>query len=54
MLVGVGGNNGTTFSASLMANKLHADFSAGKPEGVDMSWRSREKVHTPDYLGSMT
>jgi hypothetical protein len=33
MLVGLGGNNGTTLSAALKSNQLHAEFLAGKPEG---------------------
>lgn len=54
MLVGLGGNNGTTFTAALLSNRLHQDFLAGKTEGVDMKWRTREGVRTPDYYGSMT
>lgn len=54
MLVGLGGNNGTTFTAALTSNRLHADFLAGKPEGQDMTWRTRDGDHVPNYYGSMT
>lgn len=42
MIVGWGGNNGTTVTAGILANKL----------GV--TWRTKSGVHTPDYLGSLT
>jgi myo-inositol-1-phosphate synthase len=54
MLVGYGGNNGTTFNAALISNKLHAKFLKGEPDGVDFSWRTREATKTPNFYGSMT
>ena len=42
MLVGLGGNNGSTLVASLLAHK----------HGV--SWESKNGVHTPNYFGSFT
>jgi len=42
MLVGWGGNNGTTVTAALLAHKL----------GV--TWRSRTGEHKPDFFGSVT
>mgnify|MGYP001094797800 CR=1 FL=1 len=42
MIVGWGGNNGTTVTAGILANKL----------GV--SWTTKSGVQTPDYIGSMT
>lgn len=42
MLVGWGGNNGTTVTASLLAHKR------------GLTWRSKEGVHKPDFLGSVT
>ncbi|CAG5126613.1 unnamed protein product [Candidula unifasciata] len=42
MLVGWGGNNGTTVTAAVLANKM------------GMSWNTKEGVHTADYLGSIT
>lgn len=42
MLVGWGGNNGSTLTAGILANKL------------GISWRTKEGVHHPDYLGSLT
>lgn len=42
MLVGWGGNNGSTITASLAAHKY----------GV--TWRDKEGIHSPDFLGSMT
>ena len=42
MLVGLGGNNGTTVAAGLIANK----------EGI--SWRTRKGVQEPNYFGSIT
>lgn len=41
MLVGWGGNNGTTLSATILANKHN------------ISWSTREGVQTPNYLGSL-
>eukprot|EP01006_Ploeotia_vitrea_P050431 TRINITY_DN67461_c1_g1_i1.p1 TRINITY_DN67461_c1_g1~~TRINITY_DN67461_c1_g1_i1.p1 ORF type:complete len:525 (-),score=76.24 TRINITY_DN67461_c1_g1_i1:2104-3678(-) len=42
MLVGLGGNNGSTFAATVAANKHN------------ITWRSRIGHHTPDYFGSIT
>ena len=42
MLVGWGGNNGSTLTAAVMANR----------EGV--TWRTKEGVQHPNYVGSMT
>ena len=42
MLVGWGGNNGTTVTAAVMANK----------EGI--SWNTKEGERIPDYFGSLT
>eukprot|EP01064_Diplonema_japonicum_P020588 TRINITY_DN30197_c0_g1_i1.p1 TRINITY_DN30197_c0_g1~~TRINITY_DN30197_c0_g1_i1.p1 ORF type:complete len:514 (+),score=173.55 TRINITY_DN30197_c0_g1_i1:49-1590(+) len=42
MLVGLGGNNGTTVAAGIIANK----------EGI--SWRTRRGVQNPNYFGSIT
>uniref|UniRef100_J3N247 Inositol-3-phosphate synthase 1 n=1 Tax=Oryza brachyantha TaxID=4533 RepID=J3N247_ORYBR len=42
MLVGWGGNNGTTLTAGVIANR----------EGV--SWATKEKVHKANYFGSLT
>merc|ERR1711871_194301 len=42
MLVGLGGNNGSTMAASLVAHKL----------GVQ--WETKSGVRTPDFLGSLT
>ena len=42
MLVGWGGNNGSTITASLMAHRHQ------------VAWQDKEKVHTPDFLGSLT
>lgn len=41
MLVGWGGNNGTTLSATILANKHN------------ISWSTREGTQTPNYLGSL-
>lgn len=41
MLVGLGGNNGTTLAASILANKHN------------ISWSTRDGVQTPNYLGSL-
>jgi len=42
MLVGWGGNNGSTVTASVIANRER------------MSWRTRQGVHYADYFGSVT
>ncbi|RLN19642.1 inositol-3-phosphate synthase-like [Panicum miliaceum] len=42
MLVGWGGNNGTTLTAGVIANR----------EGI--SWETKEKVHKANYFGSLT
>lgn len=42
MLVGWGGNNGSTVTAGIIANR----------EGI--TWRTKEGVQTPDYFGSVT
>eukprot|EP00761_Pharyngomonas_kirbyi_P011100 gb/GECH01011124.1/.p1 GENE.gb/GECH01011124.1/~~gb/GECH01011124.1/.p1 ORF type:complete len:510 (+),score=129.50 gb/GECH01011124.1/:1-1530(+) len=42
MLVGWGGNNGSTVTAGVIANR----------EGI--TWRTKEGVQTPDYFGSVT
>eukprot|EP00842_Homolaphlyctis_polyrhiza_P000910 jgi/Hompol1/181/HPOL_002446-RA len=42
MLVGWGGNNGSTLTASILANR----------EGI--SWRTKEGVQHPNYYGSLT
>jgi myo-inositol-1-phosphate synthase len=42
MLVGWGGNNGTTVTAALLAHKLGT------------TWRSKSGVHSADYFGSVT
>ena len=42
MLVGLGGNNGSTFVASLLAHKH------------EISWESKNGVHTPNYFGSFS
>jgi myo-inositol-1-phosphate synthase len=41
MLVGWGGNNGTTLSATLLANQNN------------ISWSTRDGTQTPNYLGSL-
>ena len=41
MLVGLGGNNGTTVAAMIMANKL------------GLNWRTREGMQTSNYFGSI-
>lgn len=41
MLVGWGGNNGTTLTATWLANKHN------------ISWHTREGVQTPNYIGSL-
>jgi len=42
MLVGWGGNNGSTITAGILANKL------------GLSWHTKEGVHKADFLGSLT
>jgi len=42
MIVGLGGNNGTTFVAGITANR----------EGI--SWKTSKGVRTPNYYGSLT
>eukprot|EP01138_Halocafeteria_seosinensis_P013250 gb/GECG01013532.1/.p1 GENE.gb/GECG01013532.1/~~gb/GECG01013532.1/.p1 ORF type:complete len:570 (+),score=88.65 gb/GECG01013532.1/:1-1710(+) len=42
MIVGLGGNNGTTFTASILANRKNIE------------WRDRHGVRKPNYLGSVT
>jgi len=42
MIAGLGGNNGTTVAASIIANKL------------GISWNTKEGKRNPDYLGSVT
>ncbi|WFD00453.1 inositol-3-phosphate synthase [Malassezia yamatoensis] len=41
MLVGLGGNNGTTITATILANRHQ------------MQWRNKEGVQTPNYYGSL-
>jgi len=42
MLVGWGGNNGSTVTAGVLANRH------------DITWRTREGIKKPNYLGSLT
>mmetsp|Transcript_11362 Transcript_11362/g.16784 ORF Transcript_11362/g.16784 Transcript_11362/m.16784 type:complete len:519 (-) Transcript_11362:1351-2907(-) len=42
LLVGWGGNNGSTLTAGILANKLN------------VTWHTKEGLRRPDYLGSMT
>lgn len=42
MLVGLGGNNGTTVAAGLMANRHH------------ITWNTKEGVQKPNFWGSLT
>jgi len=42
MIVGWGGNNGTTVTAGILANKLN------------IKWRTKSGEQTPDYFGSLT
>lgn len=42
MLVGLGGNNGSTVTAAILANKHQ------------MSWRTKEGIQNANYLGSIT
>lgn len=41
MLVGLGGNNGTTLTATVLANRHN------------VSWGTRDGIQTPNYLGSL-
>jgi myo-inositol-1-phosphate synthase len=42
MLVGLGGNNGTTFTAGIMANRK------------GLTWQTKEREVKSNYLGSLT
>lgn len=42
MIVGIGGNNGSTLVGSVLANKHH------------LTWTTKEGVQTPNYFGSVT
>ncbi len=42
MLVGLGGNNGTTVTAGILANKHN------------ITWHTKEGLQTPNYFGSIT
>ena len=42
MLVGLGGNNGTTVTGGIIANRLK------------LEWETKERKHTADYYGSLT
>jgi len=42
MLVGLGGNNGSTFTAGILANKLGTE------------WESRQGRMKPNFYGSFT
>ena len=42
MLVGLGGNNGTTFTAGVIANR------------DNIAWETKEGLQQPDYFGSIT
>jgi len=42
MLVGIGGNNGTTVAAGVLANRNK------------MNWKTKTGTHTPNYYGSLT
>ena len=42
MLVGLGGNNGSTFTAGILANKKN------------VSWVSKTGTHQPNFFGSFT
>lgn len=42
MLVGLGGNNGTTVTAGILANRL------------GLSWQDKDGKHAADYFGSLT
>lgn len=42
MMVGLGGNNGTTVTAGIIANR------------ENISWQDKDGKHSPDYFGSLT
>ena len=42
MIIGLGGNNGSTFTAGLLANRLN------------LTWRTREGVQKASFIGSLT
>jgi len=42
MLVGLGGNNGSTFTAGILANKL------------DVEWETKNGTQKPNFFGSFT
>jgi myo-inositol-1-phosphate synthase len=42
MLVGIGGNNGTTFTAGLLANKHN------------ITWHNKKGLMSPNFFGSIT
>jgi myo-inositol-1-phosphate synthase len=42
MMVGLGGNNGTTIAGGLLANKHK------------LTWTDKKGEHTPNFLGSVT
>lgn len=42
MIVGLGGNNGTTLTAGILANKHN------------ITWQTKKGTHTPNYYGSIT
>ena len=42
MMVGWGGNNGSTVTAGILANKHN------------ITWQTKDGVHSPDYFGSLT
>jgi myo-inositol-1-phosphate synthase len=42
MLVGLGGNNGSTFTAGILANKLKT------------SWETKQGIQHPNFFGSFT
>ncbi|EJU02526.1 Myo-inositol-1-phosphate synthase [Dacryopinax primogenitus] len=41
MIIGLGGNNGSTFTATILANKNH------------VTWYTKEGIQVPDYVGSV-
>jgi len=42
MLVGLGGNNGSTFTAGILANKQN------------QTWETKRGIETPNFYGSFT
>jgi myo-inositol-1-phosphate synthase len=42
MMIGLGGNNGSTLTASLLAHKHK------------ITWETKEGIHTPNFYGSFT